>query len=65
MVGPDRHHPRGADPILHPRAGRLVEIDERVPMLRLSCHWFEDAGFLQSQKYEIEVAAGRLVLRAA
>jgi hypothetical protein len=33
-------------------------------MQRLSGHWLEDAGFPKGQEYGINVADGRLVLRA-
>jgi hypothetical protein len=49
---------------IHYCTRRLAEIDQRVPMLRLSGHWLGDAGFPKGQEYEIEVAEGRLVLRA-
>jgi hypothetical protein len=48
---------------IHYCTRRQVEIDKRVPMLRLSGHGLEDAGFLLGQECEIDVADGRLVLR--
>ena len=35
-----------------------------VPDLRISGHWLQRAGFDRGQHYEIEVRAGRLIIRA-
>ena len=35
-----------------------------TPMLRLRGEWLADAGFSEGQRFEVDVADGKLVLRA-
>ncbi len=36
----------------------------RLPALRLTGRWLEDAGFSRGREYEVAVEAGKLMIRA-
>lgn len=48
---------------VHARTCRLESGYVDYPLIRLSGRWLDDAGFLQGQRFEVEVSEGKLVLR--
>jgi hypothetical protein len=49
---------------VHRKSRPLVSGYFNYPKVCLTGLWLEDAGFLQGQPFEVEVAEGRLVLTA-